>query len=747
MINKLSDGNIKFSSDSAVNEDSSSLSEKPFLDTGQPENVKEEKTTSSNESGCKEDGDVATKKENETDQKGKECVEKENEKDEKENEKVEKENGKEEEETQKEEIEIENENKKVESSETEECKTDDQPVRPILRIKKLSELMDSGAKRQKLDDSQGIIDSKSDVIMGETISEPVMVIEGEGSGADNQTINGNLDLNYEPSPIIGEEIEEDTYHVYGAGYGADCLTGNEGKATSSSGEDTNSSTFESATSSSNCVDGSMQSTVNDMKDNKEKLNEVPSKKLDDTVNDKTDNLDSAAKEDVKCCDDLDSNNESNELSKTEELPDGSKSPLPKKTMFFFGSPLKNASFSPSAKVEFGQVSPNSKETSDCKLNSDNNNEELVENEKDIKEVKCKKNDSEEEKETTCKEEKLKTSVETMEQNKKEDSDQSKEDNKLSKTKSEESIEINKGSDPIGLQEVQESLCIKQVAYNCGKEEVLIELTEDKNVREKDEEKKLKVTPETPTAIANENDQKSLEVTSDLKITTGLNSKMEESKALTEEKEETDVKTPDIEKNIKDNSEEVFAKNINEESKNLSVTAEESLITNPDTEESTDTKPSSKDLTKAMPASENSIKDGTFCKENTKPKSATDDCSKGKLTSDEPSTNKPEQVETTEGTFSQKDSTKIISKKGEGAKSTPVSETANKINKIPSLNITKTAKTIKDDQLHKSLRYFRTRRVANVRMSNEIRIPIKNFDPVLEAARRTTTVPVSGKSSF
>lgn len=41
LINNLSDGDIKISSDSAGNEDSNSLSDKPVIDTGQQEESKE----------------------------------------------------------------------------------------------------------------------------------------------------------------------------------------------------------------------------------------------------------------------------------------------------------------------------------------------------------------------------------------------------------------------------------------------------------------------------------------------------------------------------------------------------------------------------------------------------------------------------------------------------------------------------------------------------------------------------------
>lgn len=51
--------------------------------------------------------------------------------------------------------------------------------------------------------------------LGEAIEEPVMNVEGEGSGADNE------------SCIVSEVIEEDVMYFFGNGSGSDCLTGNQ----------------------------------------------------------------------------------------------------------------------------------------------------------------------------------------------------------------------------------------------------------------------------------------------------------------------------------------------------------------------------------------------------------------------------------------------------------------------------------------------------------------------------------------
>ncbi|CAK9815566.1 Remodeling and spacing factor 1 [Anthophora quadrimaculata] len=77
--------------------------------------------------------------------------------------------------------------------------------------------------------------------VGEAIEEPIMMIQGEGSGSDCDAVN----------PGLGEAVEEPIIFFYGEGSGEECQTGNPGEDTSSDNKESNESKNEadSATSS------------------------------------------------------------------------------------------------------------------------------------------------------------------------------------------------------------------------------------------------------------------------------------------------------------------------------------------------------------------------------------------------------------------------------------------------------------------------------------------------------------------
>ncbi|XP_076662834.1 uncharacterized protein LOC143366024 isoform X3 [Andrena cerasifolii] len=76
--------------------------------------------------------------------------------------------------------------------------------------------------------------------VGEAIEEPVMMIQGEGSGSDCDAVN----------PVLGEAVEEPIIFFYGEGSGEECQTGNPGDDAADNKESTESkSEADSATSS------------------------------------------------------------------------------------------------------------------------------------------------------------------------------------------------------------------------------------------------------------------------------------------------------------------------------------------------------------------------------------------------------------------------------------------------------------------------------------------------------------------
>lgn len=259
-MNELTDGDSKISSDSALNEDSNSLSEKPFIDTGQLESSNESKQTErdteksddnlNNDSESPKEGPISQIPE-------KELVDSEDidkiESDSKDKETQQKDDDVQNDEdiSDDEEIEEDTDEKKEEELDSLEVK------RPMLRIKSLSELMDSPKqtkktnlltdlpeltiiKKPKLNTSQITITKKfnnqpSTVEVSSAIESPVMMIKGEGSGYNNEScdiVSKEIDepVMYIPGSkdkvIVSEEIEEEVMFIVGEGSGSCCETGN-----------------------------------------------------------------------------------------------------------------------------------------------------------------------------------------------------------------------------------------------------------------------------------------------------------------------------------------------------------------------------------------------------------------------------------------------------------------------------------------------------------------------------------------
>lgn len=70
--------------------------------------------------------------------------------------------------------------------------------------------------------------------VSEAIEEPMMMVQGEGSGSDCDAVN----------PVVGEAVEEPTIFFYGEGSGAECETGNPGDDTSTDNKESNESKTE-----------------------------------------------------------------------------------------------------------------------------------------------------------------------------------------------------------------------------------------------------------------------------------------------------------------------------------------------------------------------------------------------------------------------------------------------------------------------------------------------------------------------
>ncbi|KAJ8941452.1 hypothetical protein NQ318_016892 [Aromia moschata] len=399
LITKLNDGECKFSSDSAANEDSNSLSEKPVIDTGQTDidsnNKASEESENSTESKEKSESVEENNSLNKPDLKIKQKIMDTENPDEKPKVKSSEEN-----------LEDCSEESKEESKDA----TDEKP-RPLLRIKNLSELMGGNNKRSRFNDD--------DEPQGKEIEGPLMQVQGEGSGAENEGACQNFPEkclrvgesgNSEESPIVGEAIEEGTVYFYGEGCGAECHTGNEKNDPTNEiqtqSETSNKSNTQNEYVNSSSSTDSIKDNLSNFKDNNDKAKEVPSIKLGTIFDSKTDNNTKLptspsrkSRWDVEKLEQNDADGKGSETppaptgkvndivskfeqasSPTQETEVKSSPTTSKKPMFFFGSAsLKTTCISPL--VSFGGNSPKQEvNVSKC----DNHEEDLKESEVNTK---------------------------------------------------------------------------------------------------------------------------------------------------------------------------------------------------------------------------------------------------------------------------------------------------------------------------------------------------------------------------
>ncbi|XP_066138015.1 remodeling and spacing factor 1 isoform X1 [Euwallacea fornicatus] len=247
IISKLGENDIKASSDSAGNEDSNSMSEKPIIDTGQ-QDTDSKKTSEDDDSNLEKDNEEINQKDqvkNEN-EKPKELIkDKHHEKrsiknedkkelvkdgdrekalaiDEDQNKDLAKGENNEKEP-------IKNEKQDKEHKETvpkdppkNEVKIelkDKEPRLPFKRPREEQEEINyqTVSQKHKIKPLNILVsDITKEPVIGKAIEEPVMQVKGEGSGADNQ--GGVI--------ILGEVIEEDCMYFYGNGSGVACETGN-----------------------------------------------------------------------------------------------------------------------------------------------------------------------------------------------------------------------------------------------------------------------------------------------------------------------------------------------------------------------------------------------------------------------------------------------------------------------------------------------------------------------------------------
>ncbi|GJQ73045.1 hypothetical protein Trydic_g1677 [Trypoxylus dichotomus] len=177
------------------------------------------------------------------------------------------------------------------------------------------------------DDEEGIEDEE----LEDEIEEPLMLVQGEGSGFPNESVN-------EDSPIVGDVIEDPVLYVSGEGNGEDCETGN--KCLDESREKGSKDTDDSGTSATT------QSSISEKSLSEEvfvKNVEQASKSTEDKSDTSETILDSTNNED------------SDSASKTMDSPNGfppENVSSPSRQTFFFGnsfspstSPMKTASLS------------------------------------------------------------------------------------------------------------------------------------------------------------------------------------------------------------------------------------------------------------------------------------------------------------------------------------------------------------------------------------------------------------------
>ncbi|XP_043249209.1 uncharacterized protein LOC122395587 isoform X3 [Colletes gigas] len=100
---------------------------------------------------------------------------------------------------------------------------------PVKRSLEVDDMQQDMLKRIRADvipirgtmDKRSIIASNWRDEVGEAIEEPMMMVQGEGSGSDCDSVN----------PALGEAIEEPIIFFYGEGSGEECQTGNPGDDT------------------------------------------------------------------------------------------------------------------------------------------------------------------------------------------------------------------------------------------------------------------------------------------------------------------------------------------------------------------------------------------------------------------------------------------------------------------------------------------------------------------------------------
>ncbi|XP_043641607.1 titin [Drosophila teissieri] len=93
--------------------------------------------------------------------------------------------------------------------------------------------LDEGEEEEDIDSAAADIEEEDDEEdTGEAIEDPTIVVEGQGSGRDCETIPYNLmddnlcNFDYEDDLEVGEAITDPMLHVIGQGWGTDCLVGN-----------------------------------------------------------------------------------------------------------------------------------------------------------------------------------------------------------------------------------------------------------------------------------------------------------------------------------------------------------------------------------------------------------------------------------------------------------------------------------------------------------------------------------------
>jgi remodeling and spacing factor 1 len=335
LIHELSNGDSKVSSESAINEDdSNSLVEKPIIDTGQVD-------SSSSDSNKKMSGDSENSSESKESSKKEENIS-----------------------PQEDARFDQNEEQGEEDEERKESKIEDESETTTCKRPREDEEEEEVVKKTRLEVGNEVV--------GEPVEEPVMLVKGEGTGAENECVN----------PIVGEEIEEEVLFFCGAGEGVDCQTGNEDKAADSqptqsesgdcsgksTGRDTSDSDYVSISDSKNCVNssGSSEEVPTSPVKNPYKLGTIIDTKTDNKFFSTVRSPTKKSRWDVETIiakDTVTTGHVKELVDKWEQINDEEKdaepatTPPPKKSMFFFGPGCLQ--FTP-ATVGFGTKVPQEK---------------------------------------------------------------------------------------------------------------------------------------------------------------------------------------------------------------------------------------------------------------------------------------------------------------------------------------------------------------------------------------------------